>query len=53
MRNTIKNIWHREREGSSLVTVIIGILFIAAIGTIRMHGMKAKWERSRTVTFPF
>lgn len=34
MRNTIKNIWHREREGSSLVTVIIGILFIAAIGTI-------------------
>ena len=34
MRNTIKNIWQREREGSSLVTVIIGILFIAAIGTI-------------------
>ena len=34
MRNTIKNFWQREREGSSLVTVIIGILFIAAIGTI-------------------
>ena len=34
MRNLIKTIWHKKREGSSLVTVIIGILFIAAIGTI-------------------
>ena len=34
MRNLIKTIWYKKREGSSLVTVIIGILFIAAIGTI-------------------
>lgn len=34
MNNRIKNICYKKKEGSSLVTVIIGILFIAAIGTI-------------------
>ncbi len=46
MRNTIK-IFGIEKEGSSLVTVIIGILFIAAIGTILFDDCKPLFDFSK------